>query len=148
MKNILRKIIILICVAVLFVMPVSTAYAASIPVLVINIPELGVKVYDFTPYAIEANDGISTALYDPSTSDQTIPVAAGKNFQIQINVNQNASLQVTIFGNTLYYNETLTTSSEAIFINLPANSYNENYHIWLNAPYNAVTIYNYTTTIQ
>lgn len=125
MKKLFRKIVLLSCAVVLFIQPVASAFAATIPVLVIDIPESGVKVYKYE--VVEVNDGISTALYDPTTTDQTIFVPADKTFKIQINANSNASLQVTISGQDLYFNEIITTTSGAIFVELPANSYDENY---------------------
>jgi hypothetical protein len=146
MKKIFRKIVLLSCVAVLFILPAASAFAATIPVLVIDIPENGVKVYKYE--VVEVNDGISTALYDPTTTNQTIFVPADKTFKIQINANNNASLQVTVFGQDLYFNEIVTTTSGAIFVELPANSYDENYKVWVTAHFNDVQLYGFTTTIR
>lgn len=148
MKKIFKRVFVIVFAATLFALPVSIAYAATVPVLVINLPELGVKVYDYQ--VTEANDGVSTAIYDPTTSDQTIPVPAGKSFKLQINLRQNDSVQITIFGKTTFYkNQIYTTSSGGIIIDeLPINSFDENYHIWLNAPYGDAFIYSFTTTIK
>ena len=149
MKKIIRKITVLVCASVLFILPVSTAYAATIPVLVIDIPELGVKVYDYQ--ILEVNDGASTALYDPTTSDRTIPVPAGKSFSLQIIADAfdaDHALQVTIFAPGYSYNEILTSTNGGFFIDIPARTTDTNYHVWLNARYYDVLLYSFTTTIR
>lgn len=147
MKRILKKIIVLVCVATLLVMPASTALAAtSTPVLVINYD--GVKYFDYQP------DFVLNAFTTTGLDDTTNPigwggcpwtVTAGKTFRVQITtVETNTSLQVLIISptNGLMYNQILSTTNGGFMIDLPIAS-NDSYLVWVTAQYTPVTIRGY-----
>jgi hypothetical protein len=149
MKKILKRVFVIVFAATLFAIPVSTAYAATVPVLVIDLPEIGVKVYSFSPPVIEYNDGLSTAIYDPSTSNQTFHVPAGKTFDVDVLCNNNATLRVTVFDTYhLYFNEIITSASGYIEFTLPPLPNDVDYSVWLTATTYDVTISAYEVTIN
>lgn len=150
MKKILRKFAVLVFAVMLFSIPISEAYAATVPVIDIDAPDIGLKVYKYN--VIEYSEGLSTLLYDPTTSDQTIPVPAGKSFQLQIitNAYDNAhNLQVTLYTNSgVKYNEVLTTTNGGFMVDIPPQSSDMRYTVCLNALILDVTIYSFATFIR
>ncbi|MFT4144054.1 MAG: hypothetical protein QM644_06315 [Mobilitalea sp.] len=95
MKKLLRKIIVLVCVATLFVMPASTVLAAtSTPVLKFSTSTAKYFEYEPTPYVLTAN--ISTGLDDIYASEGNWYCPAFKNFNLVYTLATSSSYRITI----------------------------------------------------
>lgn len=147
MKKLLRKIMVLICIAVMFLMPTSCALAeTSTPVLVINYD--GRKYFDYQPDFV-LDTFITTTLHDTTNpvgiAGHPWTVTSGKTFRIDIiTVEQNCTLQVVVLNGAGYviYNNVLTTNYGGVVVDLPITS-DDSYYVWVTAYYSPVTIRGY-----
>ncbi len=149
MKKMLRRIIVLVCIATLCLMPASTALAASTPVLYFDIPGV-VKYFMFQPAQIVYNDGSVTALSDTTASNGSWFATANKPFKFQINSTSNIPLHVYIFSDNntklVYNNE--ENGVGLIEIILDAQPTDKNYNVYVFVPYSETTIYGYGVVYQ
>ena len=142
MKKFLRRITLLALVATMFIMPASTALAASTPELVIDIP--GVKYFEYQPSPYFVASGQSPILKDTTTSDGCWDVPAGKSFRCQIDVDRNTTVTFRVLivssSSGISYDQ-VVTGSFAI-CDIPAKATDTCYQVWVVA-YSDINIYGY-----
>jgi hypothetical protein len=112
MKKMLRKIMVLALAATLFVMPASTALAASQPV-VLNDAD-GNTLIGFQPDPLSLQGGGSNFWFldDITSTDLNWYVPAGKSFNFQIFTNEaNTTTRIQIFRNGTKVSDYVSSST-------------------------------------
>lgn len=131
MKNVFKKLAVLICAMVLAVMPASSAFAATQePILDINAPGV-VKLFAYRPSLLEIADGVPTVLRDTTTSNGAWSVPAGKRFRFQVtcewpDVSMLVKVQSLKTGSFKYFG-VYKSSNYGVDIDIPAQSFDDNY---------------------
>ena len=143
MKNMLKKVIVLAIVAVMFVMPASTALAASTPTLKVELP--GYKYFKYEPTPFFLQNGYSVILEDTTTYDGRFYVEAGKPFHLDIGLDGTGWFRVIIAYDNTNYN-TGTISSNMYSVVLPPLDHDTRYQIWVTA-YSNFGVETYQVTV-
>lgn len=141
MKKMLKKIMVLVVAATLFVMPASTALAASNPVVIFDDDDLTFITYQPDPYFLEG--GHSLILADITNSDGWWDVPAGKYFRLQLTLDGNVSgtFRVLIVNSSGIVYDSVITGAFAL-CEVPPIPTNTRYQIWVTA-YSHINIYGY-----
>ncbi len=114
MKKIIRKITVLVCASVLFILPVSTAYAASTPVLVGTISNLKIYEYQNEPLRLDPGDTVVIADISNNGSAWTIPPGLTFLFNVDFTSYSTGALLVEFHRFTpsyMYMSQTIYSSA-------------------------------------
>ncbi len=135
MKKMLKKIMVLVVAATLFVMPASSVLAETIPVCTSYGPDSAVYKYEPGPYILHG--GYSIILHNYNNPSQTWDVKAGKKviFEVDTKYLGPVSGKLVIMdsnGSTVASNQFTTgADSYCIQITLPPLSTNKQYTMML-----------------
>lgn len=150
MKKICKKSLVILFAALLFLSPVSTAYAAtSSPVLLYSY-DTGVETFKWfefqpDPYYLTPSNGVILA---DTTNNQQWNVPAGRAFFFQINLAQHGSFDVLIYrlesSPQLVHSETLNGYWDFYSYNFDPISYDANYMVVIRATTTNIYVKSYT----
>lgn len=150
MKKISKKGLVILFAALLFLSPVSTAYAASAPVLVYTYDtgDETFKLFEFQPdpYLITAGNG---AILRDTTNYQLWKVPAERAFYIQVDLASQGSFTVNVYRQEaslqLVYSETRTGYWDFFSCNIDPISYDASYLVVITAATtNNIYVHSYT----
>jgi hypothetical protein len=135
MKKMLRKIVVLVCVATLFVMPASTALAASAPVVIYDADGLTMIEFQPDPLYIPGGGMNTYFLDDMSNPSGTWYVPAGKNFNFEfmIGANTSATAKIQIFKNDVLVSSYVSSATEAFYFHITPEGTNNNWRFAITA---------------
>ncbi|MDF2608894.1 MAG: hypothetical protein K0R92_368 [Lachnospiraceae bacterium] len=150
MKKIFKKSLVILFAALLFLSPVSTAYAAtSAPVLLYSY-DTGVETFKWfefqpDPYFLTPGNGV---ILQDTTNNQQWSVLAGRTFTFQINLAQGGSFDVLIYrlesSPQLVHSETVTGYSNFYLKTFNPISYNANYMVVIRAANTDISVQSYS----
>jgi hypothetical protein len=139
---------VLVCVATLFVMPASTALAASVPVPIFMDDQS--VIYEFQPDPLYSAGGGTESFefvnyYGPSGQWY---VPAGNNFRFQIITKEpNTTIRMTIYKNGVQVSDYVVSSTiYGYFVDITTENTNNQWKFVV-TPYSSATISIYAGTV-
>lgn len=144
MKKILRRIFVIALAATLFVMPTSTALAASTPVATYDAD--GLTMIDFQPDDLFVSGGGSNAYTFRDVTDATGNwyVTAGKTFSFQVVTKPlNTTTRIVIFKNGVLMSDYVSSSSTSGYRFDITPEGTNNYWTFVFLPYTDMTFSGY-----
>ncbi len=134
MKKIIRKIFVLVCVAVLFTMPSASVLAASYPVCTIDHSDetFFVRIFTYQPDSLFLASGRTDVLTDVLDGRFNVPAGKSVNFQFFLDANASFSVEVVMLDVGIISND-LVMDSFTYTKTLPAFPEDHEYYVLITA---------------
>jgi hypothetical protein len=147
MKNLFKKIVILVVSVTILLIPTSTVLAASTPVVIYN--NNGVTFYEYQPDRLHLASDTTHFFLNALTNTYTWSVPAGKSMYFSFVFDEDSA---TVFSSVIASDgsgctNTLTSNTHSFSYRFPIKSYDVTYQFAFSS-LSDITIRSYCTAIQ